>query len=73
MPCGGEWVYCDGECWKCSESKTKTDVKTESDDTIYGYKIEHLAMIARVLQKEGLSPERVAEALENGGEQNDYY
>lgn len=31
--------------------------------TLYGYNLEHLAMIARVLQKEGLPPERVTEAL----------
>ena len=35
--------------------------------TLYGYNIEHLEMIARVLQKEDLSPERVAEALANIG------
>ena len=31
--------------------------------TLYGYNIEHLDLIARVLQKENLPPERVAEAL----------
>lgn len=31
--------------------------------TIYGYNIGHLELIARILQKEGLSPERVEEAL----------
>lgn len=31
--------------------------------TLYGYNIEHLDLIARVLQKENLTPERVAEAL----------
>ena len=31
--------------------------------TLYGYNIEHLALIARLLQKENLPPERVAEAL----------
>lgn len=31
--------------------------------TLYGYNIEHLELIARVLQKENLPSERVAEAL----------
>ena len=31
--------------------------------TLYGYNIEHLELIARVLQKENLPPERVAEML----------
>lgn len=31
--------------------------------TLYGYDIEHLKLIANVLQKENLPPERVAEAL----------
>ena len=35
--------------------------------TLYGYPLEHLAMIARVLQKENLPPERVAEMLSDVG------
>ena len=35
--------------------------------TLYGYNIEHLEMIARVLQKEDLPPERVVEALKDIG------
>ena len=31
--------------------------------TLYGYDIEHLKLIARILQKENLPPERVVEAL----------
>lgn len=31
--------------------------------TLYGYNIEHLDLIARMLQKENLPPERVAEVL----------
>ena len=31
--------------------------------TLYGYHVEHLAMIARVLQKENFPPERVTDAL----------
>lgn len=35
--------------------------------TLYGYNIEHLELIARVLQKENLPPERVVEALTDIG------
>lgn len=35
--------------------------------TLYGYPVEHLAMIARVLQKENLPPERIAEMLSDVG------
>lgn len=31
--------------------------------TLYGYNIEHLELIASILQKENLPPERVVEAL----------
>ena len=33
--------------------------------TLYGYNIEHLELIARVLQKANLPPEKVVEALTN--------
>ena len=35
--------------------------------TLYGYNIEHLKLIAEVLQKEDLPPERVVEALTDIG------
>lgn len=35
--------------------------------TLYGYNIEHLELIARVLQKEDLPPERVVEVLKDIG------
>lgn len=31
--------------------------------TLYGYNIEHLEMIARILQKENLPPEKITEVL----------
>ncbi len=34
-----------------------------AEPTLYGYSIEHLKLIANVLQKENLPPERVADAL----------
>ena len=38
-----------------------------AEPTLYGYNIEHLAMIARVLQKEDLPPDRLAEILTDIG------
>ena len=35
--------------------------------TLYGYNIEHLELIARVLQKEDFPPERVAKVLKDIG------
>lgn len=35
--------------------------------TLYGYDIEHLALIARVMEKEGITPGEVAELLRNAG------
>lgn len=35
--------------------------------TLYGYNIEHLELIARVLRKENLPPERIVEALTDIG------
>lgn len=35
--------------------------------TLHGYSIDHLVLIANVLQKENLPPERVTEALTNIG------
>ena len=35
--------------------------------TLYGYNVEHLILIASVLQKENLPPERITEALTDIG------
>ena len=32
---------------------------------LYGYKIEHLALIARVMEKEGVSPKKAVETFAN--------
>lgn len=37
------------------------------EPTLYGYNIKHLDLIARILQKEDLPPERVVEALTDIG------
>lgn len=33
------------------------------EEQIYGYDVRHLVLIATILRKEGLPPERVAEAI----------
>lgn len=40
---------------------------SSAQPTLYGYNIEHLGLIARVLQKEDLPPERIAEVLTDIG------
>ncbi len=54
----------DGMCDKypCGEIKALEHLPSE-EPTLYGYSLEHLELIARVLQKEDLPPERIAEAL----------
>lgn len=43
------------------------DQLPSAQPTLYGYPVEHLAMIARVLQKENFPPERIAEILSDVG------
>jgi ABC-type proline/glycine betaine transport system substrate-binding protein len=38
-----------------------------SQPELYGYPIEHLEMIARVMEKENCTPEAVAQMLQNAG------
>ena len=40
----------------------------QPEPTLYGYPIEHLEMIARVMAKEHCTPEVVAQLLQNAGE-----
>ena len=47
------------------EYQTKLSLLPSAQQTLYGYNIEHLELIARVLKKENLPPERVVEALIN--------
>ena len=41
---------------------------SSATQTLYGYPIEHLEMIARVMAKENCTPEIVAQMLQNAGE-----
>lgn len=35
------------------------------EPTLYGYKIEHLALIARVMQKDGVTPEQAVQTFKD--------
>lgn len=50
-----------------AEVQAELMMMPSADPTLYGYNIEHLEMIARVLQKENLPPERIAEVVINIG------
>lgn len=72
----GDWCNeCPGfdkdDCFKLSDRCRKRwmgDITLPSaQPTLHGYNIEHLELIARVLQKEDLPPERVVEALTDIG------
>ena len=53
------------EQWGSQSTKNKTD---SSVPTLYGYPIEHLVMIARVMEKENCTPKDVVRMLQNAGE-----
>lgn len=55
--------YALGERSQWQKDKLAIESVPSAQPTLYGYNIEHLELIARVLQKENLPPERVAEAL----------
>ena len=48
-------------------SDRKVSLRVSTEATIHGYNIEYLVLIATILMKEGLPPERVAEALTDIG------
>lgn len=48
-------------------SDRKVSLRVSTEATIHGYNIEHLVLIATILMKEGLPPERVTEALTDIG------
>lgn len=67
--------YCPDDDGSCS--KAGADIREMLDEledlpsaqlTLYGYPIEHLVMIARVMAKEHCTPEDVARLLQNAGE-----
>lgn len=69
QPDSGDWT----DEWECGcRSQWEWDKEAienvpAAQFTLYGYNIEHLDLIARVLQKENLPPERITEALTDIG------
>ena len=62
--CQGRCIPCDN--YPCGEVKA-IEVLPSAQPTLYGYNVEHLILIAEVLRKENMPPERVAEALTDIG------
>ena len=58
----GDGTFTVGVLSKSSITDILNDLPS-AQPTLYGYNIEHLELIARVLQKEDLPPERVVERL----------
>jgi hypothetical protein len=59
--------FAEGECKGIDDALEIINNLPSAQPTLYGYNIEHLELIARVLQKENLPPERVVEALTDIG------
>lgn len=61
------WIKFDTEEDKNRFIHLVKDIAPTIQPSIHGYSIAHLELIARILQKENLPPERVAEALTDIG------
>jgi hypothetical protein len=59
--------FAEGECKGIDDALEIINNLPSAQPKLYGYNIEHLELIARVLQKENLPPERVVEALTDIG------
>ena len=54
----------DGYVWIIrSDAWARIDALPSAQPTLDGYNIEHLVLIAKLLEKENLTPERVSDAL----------
>ena len=49
------------------EGVTESEPEPSVQPTLYGYKIEHLAYIARVMEKTGITAEQAAESFDDMG------
>lgn len=56
-------LYREDEVVDLDELESSIAMMPSTQPTLYGYNIGHLELIARILQKEDLSPERVADVL----------
>ena len=54
--------------WTTLDILAKIAELPSATTTLYGYQIEHLEMIARVMAKENCTPEAVTQMLQNAGE-----
>lgn len=58
----------DGDKWiRVSEVRESIKTMPSAEPTLYGYRIEHLALIARVMQKENVTPEKAIECFKDVG------
>ena len=56
----------DGYVWIIrSDAWARIDALPSVEPTLYGYEIEHLALIATVMRKNGVTAEKAVEAFEN--------
>ena len=55
------------ECFDCDRAIEALEKLPSVQPTLWGYDIEHLILIAEVLRKENMPPERVEEALTDIG------
>ena len=62
--CQGRCIPC--ESYPCSEVEA-INALPSAQPTLCGYDIEHLILIANVMRKENLPPERIVEALTDIG------
>lgn len=61
-------VRWDGGCWiRYKMFENAIENAPTIKPSLYGYDLEHLKLIAHMLQKENLTPERVSEALTDFG------
>lgn len=63
----GKGTLTDDDCMEAAKSVLGEDELPSAQPTLCGYNIEHLILIANVLRKENLPPERVVEALTDIG------
>lgn len=62
--CAACWDWCDeGVCKRVSALQQLPSAQS----TLYGYTLEHLVAIAKVLEKDGLSPEKATEVFTDIG------
>ena len=62
------WLSLVGHDYEPSSFVRSIDDAPTVEPTLYGYPIEHLVMIARVMAKEKCTPEMVVQMLQNAGE-----